>query len=64
MLSSFSTSKLDQALSDRRSINEQNRQEVLAKAQKWLDRYGKQYDINCHFSERIRQTGILWTTTR
>ncbi len=49
MLSSFSTSKLDQSLSDRRLKNEQNRQELLLKTQKWLDQYGKQYNIYCAY---------------
>lgn len=116
-MSIFSTSKLDKILSDRRLKNEQDRQFLLKKTQKWLNEYGKKYGIDhayifgsvttpyrfnhqsdidlaveninlddfflvisllseylerevdivqlkhCHFADRIRQTGILWTPT-
>jgi hypothetical protein len=116
-MSSFSTSKLDQLISDRRLKNEQDRQFLLNKTKQWFNQYGKKYSIDrayifgsvthpyhfshqsdidvaieninlddfflvisllsehlerevdliqlkhCHFAEKIRQTGILWTAT-
>jgi uncharacterized protein len=113
----FNTSKLDQVLCDRSLQNERERQNLLQKVVKWLDKYGLQYGIQtayifgslsqsqrfhqesdidiaveqinpddffavigfiseamgrdvdvielykCHFSDRIRQTGIRWTAT-
>ncbi|MBR8826538.1 MAG: nucleotidyltransferase domain-containing protein [Gomphosphaeria aponina SAG 52.96 = DSM 107014] len=111
----FRTTKLDQAMSDRRLKLENERQMLLNKTIQWLDEYGEKYGINrayifgsvtrtgkfheqsdidvaveqinsedffsviglvaealgrevdiimldkCHFAERIRERGILWT---
>lgn len=41
----FTTSKLDQVLYDRSLQNEKDRQDLLQKVLKWLDKYGLQYGI-------------------
>jgi len=116
-MNTFSTSKLDQIISDRSLKLEQDRQEFIIKIKQWLDQFASEYGITqaylfgsvtyphkfrqnsdidiavedidiekycpaisllstylerdvdlikldrCHFSDRIRQTGILWTKT-
>lgn len=118
MTQPFSTAKLDQVLSDRRSQNEQERQILLKKTKEWLTQNANQYGIDtvyifgsvtrpyyfhqhsdidlaveeieqnnfclvisllstfvarevdiiqlrkCHFADKIRQMGILWTATQ
>jgi uncharacterized protein len=45
----FNTSKLDQVLCDRSLQNERDRQDLLQKVVKWLDKYGLHYGIQAAY---------------